>query len=872
MKRLWLLGIVLFLFTSVFATDYTTNNELWLDFYNAGTMSEAVIDWSNNINLTKEGDVALSSYGMNFTGGCMNISNLSIASASSKTFIIWIDYNQNGVMNYTLDSQTGRAVLTIDTSDRYGFFDGSFKHFSQVAYGGMNMITYVFNTTDSKVRFYINGTYIGQQSYTDKAIGGLTMLGGYYKCNGGNSINAELGNFIVYSDAKDVSFLSSLYSLGIGYNTYAPTNMVYFNASDYYNNSALVDFEVYIDNVFGCQQGLANVSGYCGANSNGTYKINQSEWDSSNFVDDDFSTYSVLVDTGVSNYYYVNYTIPNGATTNSLWRTKDGNTDANRSLASCDSSERKYRFRIESYNSGAGTGATTWYCHNSTSWYELYDTTTCANCQRVYEEAMVWDYVRYNDSGTGLINSGFNTSDTNSYNVTFVKSYYNNYSVLNYIPAVIGNLTGELGLSYQLNSNLVGNQSVAEQDYLNFSVNVTDTLLDEDQFIFSWFLNDVLQVVNSVWNWLVGVDYVYQDDSPKDALVSLNVSTDYGNYSMYYWNVTVNNTETDPMITNFSASDYYVSAGDSFNVSCYYYDQYDDKFVNMTSQIGYKYVGESGYSYSTVNYSYIGNYSYVDVNILANASSGWLNFVCNAFDVDNNNASDKSLMIYIGDYSDVPEVLKILPDDIDVVERNSILDVECVAQTYEFNDLVYYTIDYNLNGGDWVNIINNSIYNLVKYDYWNYSSGDKINYRCKVSDGINESSYLETGNYSIVEYNSVFVKRLDDYYDSVYINQGVFPFISAVLDDYSSEFYIHSTFVDCNVDSIVDDMHFFNNGTVIVRDMFDCYYFEEGIKNYQYGLILSKYNNSEWTYNPCSYLEDDDDYCRLVYGGEVLVG
>ena len=177
-----------------------------------------------------------------------------------------------------------------------------------------------------------------------------------------------------------------------------PTQTGDFNLSNgVNNNTALIGSAIHSGL---CYQETANVSTACGGLSTGAYSwFNISCWTTPyNTADGDWGTsgYGATGACSGSDFMYVNYSKPSGATIDTLWEAK-GDTHTNHTLPANCFDLTPLQLRIGSPNPAPTTFSKE--CYNGTDWQVLYSSDLG---RTFFEEAMWWVI----DNGSkGLINT-----------------------------------------------------------------------------------------------------------------------------------------------------------------------------------------------------------------------------------------------------------------------------------------------------------------------------------------------------------------------------------------------------------------------------------------------------------------------------------
>jgi hypothetical protein len=135
----------------------------------------------------------------------------------------------------------------------------------------------------------------------------------------------------------------------------------------------------------------------------------------------------------------------------------------------------------------------------------------------------------------------------------FVQDYYGNWKIDNISVAVM-NSAPEVNVS-----RLPGNFSARENESFVISVNAAD--VNGDNLTFSWSLNS--SVIASAQN----LSYLFGFSDSANYSLLLNVS-DGENFTVFYWNLSVNNTNQPPNLTIVSLSPSSIYTDD--NISCSY--------------------------------------------------------------------------------------------------------------------------------------------------------------------------------------------------------------------------------------------------------------------------------------------------------------
>jgi len=294
--------VFLLLITLVSGTDFTTNNIMWHQYYNATNTSTALSDYSTNGN---DGELfgvitpilytpaPLLGFGYPSQTSSINVSDDPSQDSNSKTISMWVTPTDTSVTQYFY-SETGAALYYGGGQVRMQFSDGTF--ISGVTSYGMsnNNLYHVIFVWESGfgARFYVNGTYVANDtSRTGNLIANTATIKIGNNAGSTSRYQGNISNIGTYSYAFTGAQALELYNQGLGYNPYVGTSPVLdITLQNYYDNSSLSNFTAYI--------------GAYVFDDNGTGTI------TTNITSSDLSPYNITI--AKDNYFnstYLNYNV-----------------------------------------------------------------------------------------------------------------------------------------------------------------------------------------------------------------------------------------------------------------------------------------------------------------------------------------------------------------------------------------------------------------------------------------------------------------------------------------------------------------------------------------------------------------------------------
>ena len=430
-------------------------------------------------------------------------------------------------------------------------------------------------------------------------------------------------------------------------------------------------FSVNLISATECYQEFANVSTACGGLDTGLY-ANVGAWNVANTFANTIDGSWTTTGPGQGNLIgtlYVNYTVPTGALSTSLWEvyTNPPGAVINYTINTTCWNPTTLQFRITSDNNAPFTINAS--CYNTTNWVTTY----YGEAQiLIYEEAMVWNISEVNINSyliAPLNNSIFSESDINfttTYNITGVNAqnytwknttynvWYENGTLFNQTFRV---LSGNNTKNRTLISNFTTNDY--KWNVLAYYGNdtYTNSTWSENNFTLSW---RPFTIVNQSFN-----NHVYETDNQIFNLSITTLASVLSIQSKLFYNGT-NYTATTSCSggsceINSSIDIPLVTSGDSQNKSFYWYiTVYDGSssflFDTSTSileqNVSRIYLEECNVTYTAtaVNFTaYIeGNLTRIDPFKIAGTFTSWLGLgsVYRNVSVDRVSTSNLSLCIY----------------------------------------------------------------------------------------------------------------------------------------------------------------------------------------------------------------------------------
>jgi len=182
------------------------------------------------------------------------------------------------------------------------------------------------------------------------------------------------------------------------------------------------------------------------------------------------------------------------------------------------------------------------------------------------------------------------------------------------------------------------------------------------------------------------------------------------------------------------------------------------------------------------------------------------------------------------------------------------------------DDIIKYRIDYNVNGGSWSLLFNNTA-GWGQFDLGTVEYGDEIDFRClPYSSHLNTSWYNPEGNITRSKQLSLYL------YDpsplSYYIHNQEYQLGIVADTELYSNISISEAYVDCNGDYLWD--YYWNYTDVnYVREHFTCvnYY---GNVEHVIGITLLKDTSTIWNIKACDTTRQENE-CRIQKSYELRV-
>ncbi|MBN2881318.1 hypothetical protein JXM83_04675 [Candidatus Woesearchaeota archaeon] len=295
MKTGIIFGILLLvLINSVSATDFTENNILWLDFYSATDISDAIHDYSNSNNNFMYTGVTLESQNLYFDGSndylyndtsssfrdlttfTIFFNNLTIYNRGSGQYLFshgravsspYIGYHviAYGGDNTKLEFFTGTSSSYNDFVSNANFFVYNEAHDYAVVFDSGSLKLYRDGSLFQSVTSIPTIQY--STSYTQNTIGSLETRTLAF-------LNSRLSGVFMWNDAKNIDFIQELHEQVDAFNAY--------------------DMEFDITSVF-CSSSGDNESPYTTSDTTPTFVINTTRVGSCRIASDNI-TYAEMGD------------------------------------------------------------------------------------------------------------------------------------------------------------------------------------------------------------------------------------------------------------------------------------------------------------------------------------------------------------------------------------------------------------------------------------------------------------------------------------------------------------------------------------------------------------------------------------------------
>ena len=354
MRRLLFLLAVLLFSGSSFASYYTD---------------------AHNLTMTTPGSYA-DTYGVNVTMNSqkvlLNVTKNYLTNAT-RAYV----YDEHMAVQYANASFVGDVAsfnLILNASTCYAVLmdaEGASKSVSQSS-GGLPVPAYIVNFT--------KGIYAGV-GYT--SVYGVSSLTFNDTAAAPPAANFTALNITVLinstNETESVPIVANVTLVGG-----SGLNINQSNVTVYYNNTGVVTTTTY---GAPCYQETATVATSCGGLGTGAYAYS-SYWygGGANLTDGDWGTMDFI--THIANLY-INYSVPSGASPNSKWYAKSGDTTADiiRTIPSSCWNSTTLQFILGGVNLAGGIYYVRGSCWNTTGWQSVFlDNLTIDT----YEEAMLW--------------------------------------------------------------------------------------------------------------------------------------------------------------------------------------------------------------------------------------------------------------------------------------------------------------------------------------------------------------------------------------------------------------------------------------------------------------------------------------------------
>jgi hypothetical protein len=154
----------------------------------------------------------------NAVANWIDITGISVASGTDKTFSFWINPDSLSTSDFLIDTQTGRLVCAlrdVGAVDTISFYDGSWNETNQAAStGSWQYVSFTFTGTTAKI--YLDGSQIGGDiSYSQKAIGGNVVLGHAALLSSDiNTYDGQLDEVRISDTARSADWATTEYNNG----------------------------------------------------------------------------------------------------------------------------------------------------------------------------------------------------------------------------------------------------------------------------------------------------------------------------------------------------------------------------------------------------------------------------------------------------------------------------------------------------------------------------------------------------------------------------------------------------------------------------------------------------------------------------------
>jgi len=459
--------------------------------------------------------------------------------------------------------------------------------------------------------------------------------------------------------------------------------------------------------------------------------------------------------------------------------------------------------------------------------------------------------------------------DNSTYNISLDSSYVEPNSNIycyvnvtdgyvlqsNHSNITVGDLPPNITGWYPVNLSF----NVSEGTNQTFNVTAFD---DSGVVWYKWLLDGIVKAFTRVWEWVTG----YESAGVHNVTVVVNDTSNQT--ASKSWDVTVTNVNIAPVINSLTSSETVVYQNyPNVTIYCNVTDE-DTGVENLTVEIEFRDSDDLFWRDTDESYSdglWVSEFDPEDVDL------GYVDIRCKANDGDLDSdwyAREDYIIVYEAQYAPTtPTELMPVTGSFDYT-----IPVTCSGATdNNTGQIIYYVIQYSVEGGGWSLLSNNTV-GMGFFDMAeNMEYNETVDFRCKAVDSVGWNSSWFNPSGSVTRKKSItlflFEPSLNSYYVAYTPKQlGVHGSVRG-LDNIS----IVNAFIDCNGDGIWD--YFTDNTTENGWDAnktvveFDEYYwcaFKPGLNYVEVGMTLSKPENMNWpdSLSVCSHSISDE--CRLV--------
>ena len=204
---------------------YSTNGTVWSDGYltvhhfnppSGGFYRDSSPKANHGVNEGGRISGGAIGAGLDLLGATNNVNLTGMSSTEqSYTFEMWVRSPSLTLNQYLFDAQSGRHLISFNqmTLGSVSYYDTTWRSFPFQALnnGAWQHLTVVADRDAARVALYVNGTFLGTNTYAPRGLGGQIRLGSLYNAPATQHYDGQMDEFRVSTRARSRDWIAANY-------------------------------------------------------------------------------------------------------------------------------------------------------------------------------------------------------------------------------------------------------------------------------------------------------------------------------------------------------------------------------------------------------------------------------------------------------------------------------------------------------------------------------------------------------------------------------------------------------------------------------------------------------------------------------------